>query len=40
VVAQLVAQHLTNLPYDHRELTGLPMELFERAKPMFAPNLG
>ncbi len=39
-VAQLVALHLTNLSYEYSDLTGLPKELFEKARPMFVPNPG
>jgi hypothetical protein len=34
-VAQLVSGYLTFLDYDHRELSALPKELFDRAKPLF-----
>jgi hypothetical protein len=36
-VAELVARYLTHLPYDHEELTALPRELFDQAKPLFGP---
>ena len=38
-VAQLVARYLTFLDYDHRELSALPKELFDRAKPLFDRDL-
>lgn len=34
-VAQLVAQYLTNLPYEAEPLRMIPRELFEQAKPLF-----
>lgn len=39
-VAQIVSRYLTFLDYDHRELSALPKELFDRAKPLFDGDAG
>ncbi len=37
-VGQIVARHLTHLPYEHRELASIPVAVFKKAEHLFDPQ--